>query len=103
MILNGSIILIEIDFEDYEEMFEDYEEMFEDITEYHEPLILPNYIKKWHTSKIKECTICLESIKGESFKTKCKCKNLYHKECIKKWLEIKRNCPTCKNSLSIVK
>jgi hypothetical protein len=87
---------------EYEEIFEfdDFEE-FQEFPEYQDPLNLPNYIKKVHTSKIKECTICLESINGDSipFKTKCKCKNLYHKECIKKWLEIKRNCPTCKKIL----
>jgi len=79
------------------DLYEDYYES-ENIELEPEPIILNKYIKKVHVSKPRECTICLE-LGDECFRMKCECKNLYHKDCIQKWLEIKRTCPTCKKTL----
>ena len=51
--------------------------------------------------KKEECMICLELLKYKKcIKTTC-CRNIFHKECILKWLVYKTNnnttCPNCRS------
>lgn len=46
------------------------------------------------------CSICLDNLTSESYKIKCSCKYLYHKECITKWLDSHNHCLICKKILS---
>ena len=45
------------------------------------------------------CPICLEQGNTELI-TKCDCKYEYHLECLTKWLENGKTCPTCRQDLS---
>ena len=47
-----------------------------------------------------QCAICLELIKIE-YKTTC-CQQYFCLECINHWLNIKNNCPLCRNVISTV-
>jgi len=42
------------------------------------------------------CNICLDKINIFYYKSKCKCKNYYHFECIEEWYTYNRCCITCK-------
>ena len=47
-----------------------------------------------------ECSICLKIINEyELYKTTCN--HVFHKDCIHKWLAIKKNCPYCRNNIII--
>ncbi|KAL3630252.1 hypothetical protein CASFOL_023236 [Castilleja foliolosa] len=49
---------------------------------------------------IDRCVICqVEYEQGEELVT-LKCDHLYHKDCISKWLQIKKICPICNNEVS---
>ena len=44
------------------------------------------------------CIICfedIESIKQDKFLFSCKCKIIYHYECLEKWLNQSSTCPIC--------
>ena len=43
-----------------------------------------------------KCPICCEKIGNNFFILSCQCRNLYHKNCINKWLKINNSCPTCR-------
>jgi C-terminal processing protease CtpA/Prc len=47
----------------------------------------------------KECVICIEEIKDFDVIFLTKCKHIYHKECIMKWLENNKTCPTCRYNI----
>ena len=40
--------------------------------------------------------ICIELFKKNECLTSLPCKHLYHKDCIKKWLDMNISCPICK-------
>ena len=42
------------------------------------------------------CTICLEEFKFDEELKKLKCNHIYHKECLKPWLDNKKKCPICR-------
>uniref|UniRef100_A0A1A9VZU4 RING-type E3 ubiquitin transferase n=1 Tax=Glossina brevipalpis TaxID=37001 RepID=A0A1A9VZU4_9MUSC len=41
------------------------------------------------------CSICLEYYDMEQFIHILPCRHKFHNDCVKKWLQIKRNCPLC--------
>ena len=45
------------------------------------------------------CTICLEEFKFDEELKKLKCGHMYHKECLKPWLENKKRCPICRANI----
>lgn len=45
------------------------------------------------------CSICLENYNDDSDVCILKCKHMFHRDCIKSWLKVKRNCPYCKTDL----
>lgn len=50
--------------------------------------------------KATECTVCLETFKDDDTVIITKCKHLYHKDCINKWLvDYSVKCPICKNNI----
>ena len=48
----------------------------------------------------KSCTICLDEFKPNEKVTALPCLHYFHKNCIKKWLERKKDCPVCKFELT---
>ena len=64
-----------------------------------------NYIKMDDEDSLDNCVICLENIDSKSVKLKCN--HIFHKKCIKKWIEETRNtdnnfdmnCPLCKTDI----
>lgn len=44
------------------------------------------------------CTICYEQI-NKGIKLPCKCKYLYHIDCIKTWFKEHHTCPLCRTDL----
>jgi len=42
------------------------------------------------------CPICLDKFKDNEFKRELKCKHIYHKKCIDKWIKHKNTCPICR-------
>ena len=46
--------------------------------------------------KINFCSICQDSINKNSICRKITCGHIFHYECIDKWLETNRKCPTCR-------
>ncbi len=53
---------------------------------------------KLDINNVIECSICIENILDED-KDITKCTHVFHKECIKKWLESNNTCPSCKTEL----
>lgn len=43
-----------------------------------------------------ECAVCLEEMNEKRTLVKLECGHGYHKECIKRWLSYKDNCPYCR-------
>ena len=48
----------------------------------------------------KKCMICLENFCPNEQVTALPCIHLFHTQCIKKWMEKKRECPICKLRLT---
>ena len=48
----------------------------------------------------KSCMICLEEFKSKEKVVALPCLHLFHKKCIKKWMERKKECPVCKFELT---
>jgi len=46
------------------------------------------------------CSICLDNFDNKKLKT-LKCKHNFHADCIIAWLEIKQECPNCRNRLIV--
>lgn len=49
-----------------------------------------------------DCTICLEKFENKEFVVVLHCKHIYHKTCIRKWIDknvLKPKCPNCNYSL----
>lgn len=45
-----------------------------------------------------ECAICLsEFVEGEGIRVLEKCKHGFHVQCIRKWLDSRSSCPTCRS------
>lgn len=49
----------------------------------------------------KECVICCVQFKHNEELITLPCKHDYHKDCIAKWLEIKKNCPVCQREVEL--
>ena len=49
--------------------------------------------------KENECSICLEEYNRDKDIIKLKCNPEYHKECIKAWFDINKNCPQCRKNI----
>jgi len=49
--------------------------------------------------KENECSICLEEYNRDKDIIKLKCNHEYHKECIKAWFDINKNCPQCRKNI----
>ena len=49
--------------------------------------------------KEEKCVICYDDYSNINIITILSCNHKYHKECIKKWIKIKLECPLCKNNL----
>ena len=50
------------------------------------------------------CRICFESNKKSKLIKPCECKEKIHKECLKKWIEVKNNpefCEICKKKYNV--
>ena len=45
------------------------------------------------------CTICLSNLEVGDTYTKLCCDHVYHRECIKTWLQTKATCPICRRGL----
>ena len=45
------------------------------------------------------CTICLSNLEVGDMYTKLCCDHMYHRECIKTWLQMKVTCPICRRKL----
>ena len=48
----------------------------------------------------KSCTICLDEFKSNEKVIALPCLHYFHKKCIKKWMERKKECPVCKFELT---
>ena len=42
-----------------------------------------------------QCVICMETLEKKFCQLSCNCNSSYHLECINKWLELNKKCPTC--------
>ena len=68
-----------------------YENMAEWLNSRYELYTLVNNV-----SEDNECPICLENFILNEVVSKLNCGHIYHIECIKNWLNTKKNCPTCR-------
>ena len=59
-------------------------------------LLLPINIEDIKENK---CSICLEEYNRDKDIIKLKCNHEYHKECIKAWFDINKNCPQCRKNI----
>mmetsp|Transcript_19221 Transcript_19221/g.35154 ORF Transcript_19221/g.35154 Transcript_19221/m.35154 type:complete len:153 (-) Transcript_19221:24-482(-) len=50
-------------------------------------------------SQADECAVCREGFKSEA--TSLPCSHLYHRDCIKPWLQRHNSCPMCRQAVSI--
>ena len=59
------------------------------------------HIQKYDSRKETECAICLEEFKGiDMIKAFTKCEHIFHKKCLKSWLQRSNVCPLCKHDLT---
>jgi hypothetical protein len=61
------------------------------------PFNIDDYTRRVTTSSPKECHICYENV-IEGVRLKCKCKKIYHSECLERWLQINQTCPICRSN-----
>ena len=47
------------------------------------------------------CPICLHSVYFTYYKCKCKCKKVYHLDCIQTWFKHNNLCPICRQKQEI--
>ena len=47
---------------------------------------------------MKTCSVCLDDIKSNAFKTNCG--HYFHNQCLLNWLLTKHTCPVCRNDLA---
>ncbi|KAK4752879.1 hypothetical protein SAY87_021677 [Trapa incisa] len=45
------------------------------------------------------CVICQDDIEGKQLIGRLECGHEYHSECIKKWIQVKNECPMCKSQV----
>lgn len=45
-----------------------------------------------------KCGICLDEYKENEYKREIKCKHVYHKRCVDKWLKQEYSCPLCRSN-----
>ena len=58
------------------------------------------HIQKYESRKETQCAICLEEFKGtDMIKAFHKCEHIFHKNCLKDWLNKQIICPLCKHDL----
>lgn len=62
-------------------------------------IILGEFINK--VKKSVECSICLNEIKSDFYKTDCN--HIFHRNCFEQWLLYNRNCPLCRAENTYVK
>lgn len=43
-----------------------------------------------------ECAICLDKYEIGKYKRELKCKHIFHKKCVDKWIKKNENCPVCR-------
>ena len=60
-----------------------------------------NLLEKINNNEIDgySCPICLEEFKESKNIRKLKCKHIFHKNCIKEWLEKENTCPNCRKNI----
>ena len=59
------------------------------------------HIQRYESRKETECAICLEEFKGvDIIKAFYKCEHIFHKNCLRDWLQRANECPLCKRDLT---
>lgn len=53
-------------------------------------------IRKFKLVNDLECSICLDKIKPKDAVGIKHCKHIFHKDCIKEWVNLRNNCPICR-------
>ena len=53
-----------------------------------------------HRPKSERCPVCLEEFCIHHRVAQTKCKHLFHRKCLRRWLEMKQSCPLCATQLS---
>ena len=48
---------------------------------------------------LNECTICIEKYKKHEKIITLDCNHEFHSKCIKKWLNLKKSCPNCRENI----
>ena len=57
----------------------------------------PDYVRDL-TKKLGDCPICYEKITKKSSMT-TRCKHVFHKTCLERWMEEKTTCPMCRDDI----
>ena len=67
-----------------------------------------NYLNNYDEGKSKilemveigeECSICLEQFSKDQDAAVTKCKHIYHRTCLQKWMDSHDSCPTCRHNV----
>jgi len=56
---------------------------------------------KENDENMKNCIICTDEIKDGENTTTIECGHIFHEQCLKKWIEVKTNCPICRFQFGI--
>jgi len=59
---------------------------------------IPHYCQSQNCETDCLCAICLTTLKGHIVK-KVECQHEFHKECILKWMDVKKECPVCRTRI----
>lgn len=54
---------------------------------------------KTEDNKDEECSICMEKFEDKSRVFVCSCKQIFHYNCINKWVKSKGDCPICRKPI----
>lgn len=59
--------------------------------------------KEWENNNNGDCSICLEEfVEGEVCRILLRCKHVFHRDCVDKWLPRHPHCPLCRSPIWVL-
>lgn len=66
---------------------------------YHRAIPEHCYYSENGVNTVSDCVICMSAINPKEDYLITPCNHIYHSNCLKEWMEMKMDCPTCRSHL----